>query len=233
MIDEDRAAKPGAAPRGGVRLPPVGSRISVESARMSGRLWTTLVGFRTDRYILIETPEAEIPAGMNAPFSNEDMLTMRYIAEGIVFGWRAPVIGRVRAPVALTVVAYPRQTQIHALRRHPRISCNLPCRGRIGEHRVPQAMLRDASDFGCQVRVARKDLPADMAELPVDVIVELEVEIPSESGAEGIVEQIRGHAVAIESHENYLAIRVQSQARLDGLMRFLSSFTTRLSFDGV
>lgn len=213
-----------------ISLPAVGTRLGVESARVTGRFWSTLVGFREGSYLLIEMPESEIPAGMNTPFSDQDVLTIRYVADGTVVGFRAAVLGRVRAPVALTVLAYPRQIQTHSLRRYPRLSCHLPCRARIGEHELARAMLRDVSEFGCQVRVAVEDLPPDTRELPADATMQIEVEIPSSDGRESNRERVAGAVVGFEIQGNFALIRLRSERSLDTLMNFLSAFTTRIEF---
>jgi len=213
-----------------ISLPAVGTRLGVESARVTGRFWSTLVGFREGSYILIEMPESEIPVGLNAPFSEQDVLTIRYLADGTVVGFRATMLGRVRTPVALTVLAYPRHIQTHSLRRYPRLSCHLPCRARIGEHEIARALLRDVSEFGCQVRVAVADLPPGMTELPADATMQIEVEIPAPSGRENNRERVEGGVVGFEIQGSYALIRLRSERSLDALMNFLSAFTTRVEF---
>jgi c-di-GMP-binding flagellar brake protein YcgR len=226
MSTETSTTKEGAR----VSLPAVGTKLGVESARVTGRFWSSLVGFREGSYILIEMPESEIPVGLNAPFSEQDVLTIRYVVDGTVVGFRAAVLGRVRAPVALTVLAYPRQIQTHSLRRYPRLSCHLPCRARIGEHELARAMLRDVSEFGCQVRVAVADLPPDTTELPADAIMQIEVEIPATSGQQSNRERVEGAVVGFEIQGSYALIRLRSERSLDALMNFLSAFTTRVEF---
>lgn len=213
-----------------ISLPAVGTRLGVESARVTGRFWSTLVGFREGSYILMEMQEGEIPVGLNAPFSEQDVLTIRYVADGTVVGFRTAVLGRIRAPVALTVLAYPRQIQTHSLRRSPRMSCHLPCRARLGEHELARAMLRDVSEFGCQVRVAVEDLPPDTTELPADATMQIEVEMPGASGGESNRERVEGAVVGFEIQGSYALIRLRSERSLDALMNFLSAFTTRIEF---
>lgn len=213
-----------------IPMPPVGTRLGVESALMSGRLWSTLVGHLDGQCIILGTPEAEIPVGMKAPFSTDDTLTIRFVQEGVVVGFRASVLRRLTSPAQLTVVAWPRKIQTHGLREHPRISCHLPCQGSIGEHEVQRAMVRDVSLFGCQLRVPYEDFPPEQEELSPGTPVDLAVEIPAESGGERVSHRIIGQVVAFDGQEGYAMIRVRSEEPLEPLLNFLSTFTTRLVF---
>jgi len=213
-----------------IPMPAVGTRLGLESALMSGRLWSTLVGYLEGQLIIIETPEADIPVGMKAPFSTEDMLTLRFVNDGIVVGFRAPVLRRLHSPAQLTVVAWPKKIQTHGLREHPRISCHLPCQGSIGEHAVQRAMVRDLSLSGCQLRVPYEDFPPGQREFSPGTPVDLEVEIPAESGGERVRQRIAGKIVAFDGQEGYAMIRIRSEEPLEVLLEFLSTFTTRMVF---
>lgn len=226
MTDQDAGKR---TPR--IPMPEIGVRLGVESARMTGRLWTTLIGYRDGAYILLETPEADIPVGMVGPFQADDVLTVRYVIDGMVVGFRARVIGRIHAPVSLTIVAFPRQFQTHALRQSPRLACHLPCQARVEGHELLRAMLRDVSDHGCQVRVALDDLPEGLKELAADSPIELELDIPAESGGERRREKVAGQVVGFQPQGGFAMIRVRSEQKLDRLMEYLSAFTTRIEFD--
>lgn len=212
-------------------LPQVGARLGVESTRMTGRLWTTFVGYRESSYLLLETPEADIPVGMAGPFQTEDVLTIRYVVEGMVVAFRARVIGRTSTPVALTIVAFPGQFQTHALRQSPRLACRLPCVLRIEGHEMPRAMLRDVSNDGYQLRVALEDLPAEFKEVPPETRIEIELDIPDDSGQVQRREKLEGHVVGFQPQAGFAMIRVRSVQKLDRLMGFLSAFTTRIEFE--
>lgn len=214
----------------GLLMPPVGTRLSLESALMSGRLWSTLVGHLDGRLIILETPETDIPVGLKAPFSADDTLTIRYVHDGVVVGLRAPILRRLHSPLSLTVVAWPRRIQTHALREHPRISCHLPCQGTIGKYSVQRAMVRDVSRSGCQLRIPTEGLPSEQREPPNGTPVDLEVEIPAGSGGEQGCQRIVGQVVASDGRAGYAIIRVRSQEPLDELLDFLSIFTTQLVF---
>ena len=213
-----------------VPMPPVGTRIGLESALMSGRLWSTLVGHLEGQLIIIETPETDIPVGMKPPFSAEDTLTIRFVNDGLVVGFRVPVLRRLHSPAQLTVVAWPKKIQTHGLREHPRISCHLPCQGSIGEHAVQRAMVRDVSLCGCQLRVPYEDVPPEQRDFSPGTNVDLEVEIPAGSGDERARQRIAGKIVASDAQEGYAMIRVRSEEPMEVLLEFLSTFTTRLVF---
>ncbi len=213
-----------------INLPQIGTRLSVESAHLSGRFWSTLIGYRKGSYVMLETPEGKIPPGLTVPFSEQDVLTIRYVEDGTVVGFRTPVLGRIRSPVMLTVTAYPHHVHTHALRQHPRLSCYLPCHGRIGEHTFTRALLRDVSVHGCQLRVPVENLPPDEEQVTLESEIQIELALPGEHGANTVDQRISGRVVGFESQPGYALLRVHTDADLNELMSYLSAFTARLEF---
>lgn len=213
-----------------ITLPQIGTRMSVESAHLSGRFWSTLIGYRKGSYVMLETPETKIPPGLSVAFSEQDVLTIRYVENGTVVGFRTPVLGRIRAPVMLIVAAYPHHVHTHALRQHPRLSCYLPCHGRIGEHVFTRAILRDVSVHGCQLRIPVENMPPEGKQKLLEGEIEIELALLGEHGSNTIDQCINGRVVGLESQRGYAMLRVHTDADLNELMSYLSAFTARIEF---
>ncbi|MCC5869373.1 MAG: flagellar brake protein [Gammaproteobacteria bacterium] len=221
-------AKPADDGRTPVVMPDVGTRISVESARLSGRMWSRIIGWKDHQYLLIETPEAHLPLGITAAFSEDDSLTLRYMNDGMIIGFRTPVLGRMTKPYPLTVVAYPNNVQTHSLRRHPRLNCYLPCRVQLGETEFSRAVIRDVSLNGCRIRIPAEELvesvdledtPEGRAETPVTVHVQL----PEDTEPQVVA----GRLVSFDREAAYAMLRLESTAELHSLVEFVGMFTTR------
>jgi hypothetical protein len=214
--------------------PAVGTRVSLESTRLTGRMWSTLVGWRSDGYLLLETPEHHIPPGITTAFSAEDVLTVRFMSDGLIVGFRAPVIGRISHPVGLTVVAWPAQVQTHSLRRDPRLACYLPCRISAAGRSLGQAVVVDISLHGCCVRLSaeaqvEEDVLAEdtaaQAGFTPDERIELEVPLPEADGSVTVT----GRLVSVEQPGRHYVLRVASDAPLQRLVDFVGMFVTRMN----
>lgn len=213
-----------------ITLPQIGTRLSVESAHLSGRFWSRLIGYCKGSYVILEMPEAKIPPGLNTPFTEQDVLTIRYVEDGTVVAFRTPVIGRIRSPAMLTVTAYPHHVHTHTLRQHPRLSCYLPCHGRIGEYAFARALLRDISVHGCQLRVPTEHLPQEGEQTVVESDIEIELMLPGEHGENPLHQRVNGRVVGFEAESGYAMLRVHTDADLNELMNYLSAFTARIEF---
>lgn len=223
------SAQPADDGRMPVVMPEVGTRISLESARLTGRMWSRLIGWKEGAYLLIETPEAHLPAGITTAFSVDDILTVRYMDDGLIVGFRSPVLGRIVKPWPLTVVAYPHHVQTHSLRRHPRLACYLPCRVKLEDIEFTRAVIRDVSLNGCRIRIPVEDLAGMGEETPaagaaVDTPVTLHVQLPEDPEPQVIA----GRVVSFDREPAYAMLRLETTVELRTLVEFVGMFTTRL-----
>lgn len=159
-----------------VPLPDCGQKISVESPHQEEKLWTQMVGFKRGAYLILEKPAgADVVDGMRA-LCEGDSIVIRFIKDGIVYGFRTPILRTLSVPYKLLFVAYPVEVVRHSLRSSPRLQCYLPCDGRVGDRLFSRAFIRDFSATGCQLRI------------PLDAFVDEEVSLgdgDSELGADG------------------------------------------------
>lgn len=226
------ATKPEAGGRMPLLIPEVGTRVSLESTRLTGRMWSRIVGWKEQQYLLLETPEAHLPAGITTAFSVNDVLTLRYMDDGVIVGFRSPVLGRITQPYPLTIVAYPHHAEKHSLRRHPRMACYLPCQVQLGELEIARAVIRDVSLNGCRIRIPAQALSIldDTApELAVDTPIVVHVQLPDDPEPHAVA----GRVVSFDQEAAYAMLRMESAVELVSLVEFVGMFTTRLELSDI
>ncbi len=226
------AAQPNASGGTPLIMPDVGTRVSLESSRLTGRMWSRIVGWKEQHYLLLETPEAHLPTGISTAFSVDDVLTLRYMHDGMIIGFRTPVLGRISQPHPLTVVAFPHHTETHSLRRHPRMACYLPCRVKLDELEIPRAVIRDVSLNGCRIRIPGEELTTLRdcgTELAADTPVVIHVKLPDDADPQIIA----GRVVSFDREAAYAMLRVETNVELRSLVEFVGMFTTRLEVSDI
>ncbi|MBN1240641.1 MAG: flagellar brake protein [Gammaproteobacteria bacterium] len=148
--DPDRPA--GDAARG-LPLPDCGQRISVESPRHDGKLWTHMIGFKPGGYLVLEKPPGADAVEGPLALKDGDSLVIRFLKDGSIYGFRTPVLSTLSFPYKLLFVAFPVDVVRHSLRSSPRLQTHLPCYGQIGGRMFSRAFIRDFSATGCQLRI--------------------------------------------------------------------------------
>lgn len=127
----------------------LGAPLQVDAPRVNGRFRAELAGMLPDVCLILTHPPVL--------YSTGDSITVRYLHQGTVYGFRTDVRTVVTHPVKLLIVGYPRDVQEQNLRQSPRLECTLPCRiaGAAGEAQT--GLLRDISRDGCQVLLTRDE----------------------------------------------------------------------------
>lgn len=205
-------------------LPPVGTRLTLESSVTPGREWSQLVGFKESAYVLVQAPSKGVPAAWRGPVSDLGMLTVRYLYAGEVKGFRSRIISTISAFVHLLVLSYPTELRTHALREHARLACRMPCVMWFGGSDMRRAVLRDVSEYGYQARVALADIgvPDPVAEVST---VDLEVEIPGSKGRGIRSHRFGGQIVGFHVEHGHALVRVKTHHSLEPVLEHVTAFT--------
>lgn len=133
----------------------LGTRMLLNLPGSKENLSCELVGGQHFEYLILKTPP--VP-GIRSRLLNGDVVTLRFLAGGTVFGFRSEILNHVVKPGLLLFLEYPEITEQVDLRRHRRVNCLLPAslHSRHGTHKC---ILRDLSEGGCKVSldVGRED----------------------------------------------------------------------------
>lgn len=125
----------------------LGTPVQVDAPRVNGRFRAELVGLVPGACVILTHPSVQYATG--------DSITIRYIHQGAVYGFRTDVRAVVSHPVKLLIVGYPQAVQEQNLRQSPRLECTLPCRIAVSGGEPQMGLLRDISRDGCRILLAR------------------------------------------------------------------------------
>ncbi|MBI5463219.1 MAG: flagellar brake protein [Gammaproteobacteria bacterium] len=103
----------------------MGTPLFVEIDGIEGKLKSKLIGLEPGSYLVIATPHG--PPGARSKFTPGNRVTLRYVNQGSVYGFETGILGDVRTPVNLLLIAYPRMIVEKSLRKAERFDCYIPC----------------------------------------------------------------------------------------------------------
>ncbi|MCS4505730.1 hypothetical protein KBTX_00629 [wastewater metagenome] len=127
-----------------------GLNMQLQVPGYASRIVTTLLGARADRYLALHDNAGG--GGLERlRLSPGDPLVVRFFHEGVAYGFRSYVRQLLREPEPMVFIAYPEETESFALRREPRLNCQLPARVRMGDGEEHNALILDVSEQGCRV----------------------------------------------------------------------------------
>lgn len=121
--------------------------VSIEFTGTDLRLKGYLLGQRHKQYLIIGLPNASSLKGMLLP---ESLVTIRYIAEGVAYGFKSEILNSVSRPESVVFVAHPEKIETLQIRKSQRISCNFPAETTIGDKNT-DCMIVDLSSGGCRL----------------------------------------------------------------------------------
>ena len=126
---------------------PLGTRMLLNIAGTKENLSSEVVGLQHFEYLILKMP---LVPGIRARLLNGEMVTLRYISGGTIFGFKSQVLNHIVKPGFLLFVEYPDAMEQVDLRQHRRVNCLLPA-ALHGRHGVYKCILLDLSEGGCKV----------------------------------------------------------------------------------
>ncbi len=129
----------------GVRL-----QIMIKAASAPVVLYTTLIGFVVDEYLLLQIPQEEERA---QPIASGSEVAIRVFSGVSVFTFDATVEALVTQPRSFMVLTFPQEIRKVGLRKAVRVKANIPVRilNPIDRSMVKEATLSDISLSGALV----------------------------------------------------------------------------------
>lgn len=108
---------------------------------------SSIVGIERGRYLIIKTPAI---AGVSTKLFKKNHIVVRYLCDGVLFGFHCTLIALLKDPFQLSFLSYPEIGDTINLRKYDRISCLLPGELQIGEWKH-KCVTSDVSAGGCRV----------------------------------------------------------------------------------
>ena len=197
-----------------------GTEIQLEIDGVASRLQTQLIGIDTDRILIVKTPTMSQIGGINVKLFAGNRVIVRYVFEGVVYGFETAIVEAISSPLRLLFLAYPKLVTARTIRSNPRINTSLPARLKAGETGA-DGTVTDISISGCQLEIRRENLPAT-AKLEVDADVDLTLQLPGVGGdfqIRGKLRSLRTGDRKVEAGISFGELEEQVQLAIDAYVK--------------
>jgi c-di-GMP-binding flagellar brake protein YcgR len=135
------------------QLPDIGSMLQVQLLHHSDRIHSKFIGMDPGRYLIAAVPNHH-ESHMN--FSKDDLIVVRYMAGGTIYGFESKVMGVVQQPSCILFMKYPDKITSCEVRNQTRFDCTFYCEAHIKEESY-SGLLTNISLGGCQYVTNRLD----------------------------------------------------------------------------
>ena len=172
------------------------------------RMKSFLVGREEGRYLILKIPS--VIGNPEEIFVKDKELTVRYVHQGSVFGFRTPVMLTVIDDFKVVFVKFPKIIEDYNLRTHKRFECSLPARLEvITRHQNRQlrfkGIIGDISKGGCKATISLQELEWVKEPLKIQSVIEIYLALP---GIEGEL-FLQGAVRSMMQDDKGLALGVQ------------------------
>jgi len=149
------------------------------------RLKSYLVGREEGRYLILKMPS--VVGNPEKIFAKDKELTVRYVHQGSVFGFRAPIMLTILDCFNVIFIHFPKAIEDYNLRTHKRFECSLPARLEvITRHKDRQlrfkGIIGDISKGGCKATITLQELEWVKEPLKIQSVIEIYLALPGVEG---------------------------------------------------
>ncbi len=179
----------------------IGLPIQLKLEGVAFPLQSVLVGMEIDEYLIIKIP-VQFANIKHKLFPGIDIV-VRYLYQGIVFGFQTKLIEIISKPVKLLFLEYPRIIEHHELRSHKRAQSIFPATIRIKDKTNNGAII-DVSKNGCRCHM----LSSRSEHLPpvqIDDEISIMCKFPGVEGDHEVLGKIRN----IKKSRNELIVGIE------------------------
>lgn len=102
----------------------IGESLNIQLASTGQRCWGEIVGFKKDKYLLVETGKSQ----NSLTFLPEDSVTVRCVSssDGVLCGFRTTVARYLTEPFSQVILHFPQEIERMLLRNESRYNCFCP-----------------------------------------------------------------------------------------------------------
>ena len=193
-------------------------KIFVQAPLFASRVEAKILGYAIGQYVILHSPGSKPGAGLSslAPRIGDDLI-IRFLVDGIAYGFTSHVTHLLAHPESLVFLQYPESIAQVSVRRDRRIPCRLPCNLIDSTGQRTPALLLDISEGGGKIASSEVKEEHRSAGTPV----KLELTLPPPTGG---VHEITGKLIrAIQQHQAVVA-GIEFDRRHSELMESLTSF---------
>lgn len=142
---------------------------------------SVIVGMERGAYLICRTPP--LP-GLWAKLGNSNHVIVRYLYEGIVYGFKCTLLNIINEPFGLLILSYPENIETVKLRKHDRITCLIPATMKVDGTPLKGAIV-DLSKGGCGFAASVSE-EALLTEIQPGKELTISVQIPGLQGEEAL-----------------------------------------------
>lgn len=169
-----------------------GTSMLVEIINLKLRIKSFMVGVEHGRYIIIKISEQDLIGNFRSEAVLESPMVVRYLHNGVIYGFKTSVLNVVSQPAKLFFVKYPESVEEFIVRTKSRYECVLPASTMFGNDIVDMIIV-DISREGCQAMI-KLDEPGREALyelIQVNKKIEMRVQFPGSDGKFDLTGTIR------------------------------------------
>ncbi len=137
----------------------VGLRLTIQMNSNYNRIELSLVGWVQGNVIFATGPNLK-----EVNLTSEDHCVVRFLKDGIAYGFHTQMVNKLYSPVPLIFFRYPEHINSLAFRKSTRVKTNIPAKimgmTRTRDLISDNARIADLSETGCLVEVASAELSA-------------------------------------------------------------------------
>ncbi|AOV16246.1 hypothetical protein BJI67_03420 [Acidihalobacter aeolianus] len=189
-----------------------GLKVFVQVPPYEARFEASILGCVAQEYVIVRAAASGKSPGVAslAPRVG-DKLIVRFLVDGVAYGFVTPVIHSGALPEPLLFLHYPERIDRVSVRQHRRLPCRLPCTlvGSTGEKNI--ALLLDISEQGAKIAYPESNAQGCDA----GTAIGLDLPLPAPFGMQSL-------------HGRVVSVSQQGRALVAGVM-FDDSYTDLLS----
>jgi len=146
-------------------MPPIGTLLQLELEGYAQRLSGFFVGCAISEFVIVKIPASTHIFAIRTNLFKGKSMIVRYVAEGVVFGFASRLIEAISTPDRLMFITSPGTVSRHELRTEKRVSCLLPANIGMngGDYRAVITNISKTGCLFCLYSAGNVSIPDDIA----------------------------------------------------------------------
>lgn len=201
-----------------------GTNLIVEINNIAIKFNSTVVGYSENEYLFIKMPSSANISLIKTKLYLGSRIIVRFIEDGVVYGFETDVWGTIIDPVKIIIIKYPNIISRYELREKKRYLCMLPGKLQKGQDIYPAIMI-DVTENGCGIKIKARvsHLPL---EFKVNDRITLNVVLPGserELSLPGNVRNLRHDNQEIFFGIRFIDVTMDMKNKINKYISFLST----------
>ena len=202
----------------------LGTTLQLQFVGLRESAKTTLVGMERNSYLIARSPQI---SGIWTKLHKENHVIVRYLYEGMVYGFKCTLLGIIDEPFRLMLLSYPEHIETVNLRKQERVSCFLPAK-LINNNIDYAGVILDISAGGCNFFFDLSDHEG-LPDIKVGDDVKFSLHIGGSSGVttvQATVRNLRSGGDKITIGAQFLNVDIETLSNLETYINIVTRSKT-------